>query len=157
MAGAMTWWRRLSQREQLLVAIMLVLLLGVGLWLGIVRPLAALRDDLTTRQTMADATLTDVTSMGRQIRTARATAGPQLPLLERVRTSADAAGLTLEQLEKAGDGSVTLRIAAVRSPALLGWLADLETRQGVVVDRLSATRNDDASLAVDIALRNRAA
>jgi general secretion pathway protein M len=153
----MTWWRRLSAREQVLVTIMLALLTGVGLWLGIVRPLAIWREDLAARQAAAEMALADVTGMAGQIRTARATTGPQLPLMERVRSSADAAGLTLEQLEKAGDGSVTLRIAAVRSPALLGWLADLETRQGVAVDRLSATRNDDASLAVDIALRNRAA
>ena len=82
---------------------------------------------------------------------------PPDPLLERVRLSGDAAGLTLEQLEKTGDGSVTLRIAAVRSPALLRWLAELESREAAVVERLSATRNEDASLAVDLALRSRAA
>lgn len=157
MAGATAWWRKLTRREQLLVAIMLALLLTVGLWLGVLRPLAALREDVIARQATAATALAEVTDMSRQIRAARATAAAQLPLLERVRSSADAAGLTLEQLEKAGDGSVTLRIGAVRSPALLGWLADLETRQGVVVERLSATRNEDASLAVDVALRNRAA
>lgn len=157
MAGATTWWRGLSRREQLLVTVMLVLLIVVGLWLGALRPLAALNADIAARQTAAEAALADVSSMGRQIRAARQAPLPAAPLLERVRLSGDAAGLTLEQLERAGDGSVTLRITAVRSPALLRWLAELETREGAIVERLSATRNEDASLAVDLALRSRAA
>lgn len=157
MAAAMTWWRGLTRREQLLVAIMMVLLVVVGLWLGVLRPLAALDADIAARQTAAELALADVSSMGRQIRAARQAPQASGPLLERVRLSGDAAGLTLEQLEKTGNGSVTLRIAAVRSPALLHWLAELESREAAVVERLSATRNEDASLAVDLALRARAA
>jgi general secretion pathway protein M len=157
MAGVMRWWTQLSRREQILVAVMLALLTGIGLWLGVLRPLAAMREEIATRQVAATAAIDEVTAMGRQIKSARAEAVPALPLLERVKVSADAAGLTLEQLQKAGDGSVTLRIAAVRSPALLGWLGELETRQGIIVERLSAVRNDDATLAVDLAFRNRSA
>lgn len=157
MAAALTWWRGLTRREQLLVTIMLGLLMVVGVWLGVLRPLAALDADIAGRQAAAESALADVGSMGRQIRAARQAPAAPGPLLERVRLSGDAAGLTLEQLEKAGDGSVTLRIAAVRSPALLRWLAELESREGAVVERLSATRNEDASLAVDLALRSRAA
>lgn len=157
MAAATIWWRGLTRREQLLLTLMLALLVGVGLWLGVLRPLAALDAELAARQAAAEAALADVGSMGRQIRAARQAPEATGPLLERVRISGDAAGLTLEQLEKAGDGSVTLRIAAVRSPALLRWLAELESREGAVVERLSATRNEDASLAVDLALRSRAA
>jgi general secretion pathway protein M len=157
MAAVTIWWRGLTRREQILITVMLVLLAVVGLWLGVLRPLAALDAGIAARQAAAETALTEVNSMGRQIRAARQAPAASAPLLERVRLSGDAAGLTLDQLEKAGDGSISLRIAAVRSPALLRWLAELEAREGAVVERLSATRNEDASLAVDLALRSRAA
>ena len=158
MAPAMAWWRTISPRERVLVALMLVMLFAVLGWLAIVRPLAIAHGDAQGRQITAQAALDDVNRMSVEIRAIRATrlatisggARPDLPLLEHVRFSADVAGMTVERLEKAADGGVSLRIPAVRSTALLGWLALLEGNEGLVVERLSAARNDDESLAVDL-------
>jgi type II secretory pathway component PulM len=46
-----------------------------------------------------------------------------------------------------------LQIAAVKPPVLLRWIAEIETRDGVIVERASISRNEDMSVAVELALR----
>jgi type II secretory pathway component PulM len=62
------------------------------------------------------------------------------------------AGVTLAANVAAGDARTELTITAIRSPALLAWLGDLQTRDGLRVDRVQATRNSDGTLAATVVL-----
>lgn len=150
------WWRDRSPREQVLLAVTGVLLLLVIAWLGILRPLASARTAAEARHAAAVTALADVNAMATGIRRAekRTAATRDTPLIERISRRAAETGLTTERLETSGDGRVTVRINAVRPPVILRWLADLESRDGIIIDRVAINRNDDATLAVDLALRN---
>lgn len=155
MALIQPWWRDRSGREQWLIGFMVALLAVVVLWLVVMRPLAAARASAEARLTAATVGRADVAAMSGAIRTAEARTAPgrAIPLVEQVSQRAAAAGLTIETLQATGDGRVTLRIAAVRPPAILGWIAEIEARDGMIVDRAAMTPNSDATVAVDLTLR----
>lgn len=150
------WWRDRSERERWLIGAMGVILVLVVLWLGIFRPIAAARDAAIARHAAAVAGLGEVQAMTGAIRRAeqRGAAARSVPLVELVSRRATEAGLSSETLETTGDGRVTMRIAAVRPTAILRWLAEVESRDGIIVERAGMTRNDDATVAVELSLRS---
>jgi general secretion pathway protein M len=149
------WWKERSQREQWLLGLMGGLLLVVLLWLGAWRPAVAARQDAMARHGAAVLALGQVRAMAGEIRAAEARGGAAqgLPLIELITQRAQAAGLTMERLESPGDGVVEARIGAVRPAVLLGWLSGLEGNDAIIIDRLSISRNADASVAVNLTLR----
>lgn len=155
MALLLPWWRDRSAREQWLVGGMAVLMLVVFTWLAILRPVEAARARAEARLAAAVAGLGDVRALTPLIRAAQARSGPlqSIPLVELISRRASEAGLTVEAMQTSGDGRVTLRIAAVRPVALLRWIAEIETRDGVVVERVALTRNADATIAADLVFR----
>lgn len=157
MALAMPWWRDRSGREQLLLSLMAALVVIVIGWLGIIRPLAIARDAAIERLATSQRDLGDVRAMTPAIRAAEKRANPVggVPTLERIRERVSAAGLTVERLASDGDGRVTMRVPAVKPAILLRWIADIETRDAIIVDRLAISRNGDATVAADIAFRDR--
>ncbi len=155
MALLLPWWRDRSTREQWLIGAAAALFVAIMLWLGIARPLAAARAAAATRLATATTALAEVQAMTPAIRAAEARAprSSDMPLIELVSQSAAAAGLTTEALAGSGDGLVSLRIAAVRPPALLAWLGALAQQQGVIAERIELKRNSDATIAADLVLR----
>ncbi len=154
MATFLPWWRDRSLREQWLVGVMAMLLVVVIAWLGIIRPLAQARATAATRHAAAVMALGDVHAMAGAIRRAEGRrSNSSVPLIELVSGRATEAGLTTERMDTGDAGQVTTRIAAIKPSALLRWIANLETRDGVVVDRLNMTRNDDETIAADLTLR----
>ena len=156
MAVLMPWWRDRTLRERWLLAIMAVLLAGLLLWLGALRPLAAAREAAQARGQRALASLAQVERQAQSIRTAAGRPASTMPLAEQVSARLSAAGLAAEQLSASGDGRVSVRLAAVRAPVLLGWLAALQAGDGLIVERLDARRNSDGSVMADISLRRAA-
>ena len=154
MALFLPWWRDRSPREQVLLAIMAVMLASVILWLGVLRPLAGAGDRAAVRHATAVSTLGEVRSLTGAIRAAEARRRPgnDTPPLERVRASASAAGLTLDTLERNGAGEVNARIAAIKPAPLLRWIADLEVRDGITTTLLASNRNADQTLSVTLTL-----
>jgi general secretion pathway protein M len=154
MALILPWWRDRSPREQVLLGIMAGLLLVITLWLGVLRPLAAAGDRAAARHATAVAALGEVRSLTGAIRAAEARRRPasDTPMLERVRASASAAGLTLDALESSGAGQVSLRISAIKPVPLLRWIADLEQRDGITTISLATNRNADQTLAATLTL-----
>ena len=152
------WWRQRTRREQWLIAILAVLLVMVIVWLGLLRPLAMARAEAAGRHDRAQAALLRVQAMTAPIADAerRSRAARGTPLAEAIGRSAEAAGLTLASLES-NAGAATLRIAAVRPVALIGWLARLEQADGLIIDRMTASRNPDATVAVMLVVRRGAA
>ena len=155
MAATMLWWRGRSRREQLLLAGMAALFALIVGWLGIVRPLAAARTGAADRLELAQSDLAEVKALTRTIRIAeaRAPVANAAPTIEIIRQRVADAGLTADNLAGGDDGRVTLRVAAVKPAALLRWIADLEARDAIRLDRLSVTRNGDATVAAELAFR----
>ena len=155
MQAVRTWWRERTGREQMLLGIMLVLAAGIIGWFGVVQPLRVARTDAAERLERANADLADITAKSTSIRTAeaRGRVDASSPLLESVRVRATDAEIPVDALVANGEGAVTLRIAAIKPAALLGWIADLEVRDGIAVDRLVLTPNADATVAAELGLR----
>ena len=138
MNAIQSWWRELSMRERVLVAIMGVLFAIVIVWLGIARPVEGALENARTRQAEAldrnvaiRAKVKALQAMPPQA--AGATTGP---LDQIVGQSAGEEGFTLERTQAQGDGRVEIAIASARPTALFGWLAKLEA-QGVAVETLT--------------------
>jgi type II secretory pathway component PulM len=121
----------------------------------VLRPLAAGRAAAAARHDRAATALADVQRMGLAIRAAEARAGAarSLPVVERVAARASAAGLTIGSLDADGAAGAVLVIPAVRPQPLLAWLVGIERDDGLVIESLNITRNDDASVAAQITLR----
>ncbi len=155
MALIQPWWRDRSGREQIMLLMMAALLVVIIGWLGVLRPLASARAAATERLAAAEGALGDVRAMTVAIRAAEARARPAstTPVIERIGSRITEAGLTAERLASDSDGRVTMRVPAVKPAILLRWIADIESRDAIIVDRLAITRNGDATVAADLAFR----
>lgn len=155
MALILPWWRDRSVREQWLVGIMAALLVVVVAWLGVIRPVGAARANAEARHDAAEQALGDVRVMTGEIRSAEQRGRPSqaVPLVELVSRRASEAGLTTERMETSGDGRVMVQIGAVRPMPLLRWLGEIEARDGIVIDQMTAGRNADATISVTLSLR----
>ncbi|WP_106640062.1 type II secretion system protein GspM [Allosphingosinicella vermicomposti] len=144
------WWTSRTLREQrMLLGLALALGLTLG-WLLIVRPLADARTDVLRRYEVAITQLAETRARAAVIRSLNSTAAPVSsgPVAAVVSGAATDAGFTIARLDSGADGSATLSIAAVRPQAFFAWIAELEARRGVAVQRLSATTNTDQTLSV---------
>ncbi len=150
-------WQAFSPRERGLIAVAAALALAVLLWLAILRPLAATRAAAEARLATATLDVAAVTAMTAAIRAAeaRVPAGGEMPLPELAARRIAEAGLSAEPVQALPDGAVALRIAAVRAPVLLAWLATRERDDALVIERARLRRNGDATIAADVVLRRR--
>lgn len=147
-------WIALSRRERVLIVLMLALAGGILLWLAVWRPFEAARAD--AEQRLATAISTN-RAIGEDLATLRSlpvrNVGRQRVDEALVRETADAAGLTLDRLDRGPDGRLSLAIGSVRSGAFLGWIAGLEAR-GVQVESVEMTPGaTPATLTVQAQLR----
>ncbi len=151
-------WRERTPREQRLLLVMVGLLLAVALWLGILRPLSLALAAQTERHAEAVVALAELRAAAADLERLGAGGGParDVPLATLLGRRAEEAGISLARLEGEGRDRANLDVAAVRAPAFFGWLQQLEQRDGLVVRRLDARRNEDGSLAVQLALEGAA-
>lgn len=151
------WWRQRSAREQRLLLVMLALVALVVTWAGVIRPLGDRLADARERHARAVLALAAARDQAEAIaaieRAARPPQGLAVP--ELVSRAAADAGFTAAAIMPEGPARVTVAIGAVRAQAFFGWVADLQRRDGLIVDRLSARTNSDATLAVELTLRGR--
>ena len=151
-AGLAIWWQGLSRRERAMLALLAALALPILTWLMALRPLAAARAVAEVRLLAAQRDLVAVRAAAPALRTAEDRAiGTAAPALERVREAVAGAGLVADTLGQEEDGRLTLRIAAARGPVLLRLIAGLEA-EGLVVQALSASRNEDSSVTASLSL-----
>jgi general secretion pathway protein M len=146
------WWRGLTRREQLLLMAASTLFVLVFGWLGIIKPLQNAGADTAARLTAATADLGEIKALTPMIRSAEARARGAMAAstIDTIRSRIAEAGLTAEGIVDDGTGRVTLRIPAIKPAALLKWIADVETIDGVIVDKLEITRNGDATVAAEL-------
>lgn len=138
-ANAKERWSALSGREKGFVAVMLVLLAGVLLWLGVVRPVTRGLDAARGRQAAA---LDRYAAIKARVDALKSLAGnrpPRIdaPLAQLIGSSAAERGFTLERNQDLGNGRVSVAVGSGRPAAVFGWIAELEA-SGVRVETLSA-------------------
>lgn len=136
------WWAGRARREQILLAFMLALLLGVVLWMGVWRPsqsglrAAALANaDAVERHGDILRKTRWLKQGGDRKAAPNATQGAIEPIITQ---SAAEAGFTPDRVQAQGAERVEITIASARSTALLGWIVALE-QQGVVVEKAMIT------------------
>lgn len=143
-------WDGRTRREQQMLMGMALLATAVVLWLGVIRPLNAWRDEAGRERARAEAERVEVrNALVRLAPAAGGARGADVQGLEPVlQQTATAAGLELTTGMDAS-GRLGFRIARASSAAVFGWLAALETTHGLQPASLGVVENADASLQVE--------
>lgn len=157
-ASLSTWWRARSRREQMLLLVLFVLFGITFAWLLVIRPLGDSLAHARERHSAAVIALGEARAGAAAIgRLERERRGSPAGAVERAVTeSASAAGFQLSRIQGEGTGKVSLAIEAARPQALFAWVSEMETRNGLIVERLTANANSDKSLSAQITFRARA-
>jgi general secretion pathway protein M len=145
------WWQDRSSREQQLIGLMLALLAGTILWLGVWRPITALRTSAQADARAAATRLAQARAHAAAIAARPAAAGGRLADLISQRLAQ--AGLQAARMDAAGDGQLVVELAAINGRLLLGWATALEQRDGLVIEQLEASRNPDQSVRARLLVR----
>jgi general secretion pathway protein M len=151
------WWRDRTDREQRLLILLGIIAVPMLLWLAVIRPFGHLIDHQRLQRDEAERMLGDVRAMSAELDHIRQQQiqGLPGPLPAAVRASAEGAGFTVARAEaEDGDGAI-LAIDAARAQPFFTWLATAQARHGLIVTRLTARPNSDATLAVSVSLRRR--
>lgn len=148
MALLRPWWHDRTARERALLIGLAAVLGLLLLWLTVLRPLASARARAEMRLQAAAAELGEARALATAIRSAQArtAANAAVPLPGLIEQRLGSAGITAGTIEAQGDGSIRLVIAAVKAPVLIAWLAALEQRDGLVVERAAIAANADPSV-----------
>ncbi|MEH6687746.1 MAG: type II secretion system protein M [Halopseudomonas sabulinigri] len=147
-----SWRAGLAPRERMILLAGSVLLLVLAGWVGVWEPLIAGRAELkqevrtlSAERLWMEQVVDDVRRRSRmQKGSSNAAGGSVLTLVE---VSANAAGLksALSRVQPEGQGA-RLSFDQVGMDALLGWLADLEQRQGLQVTQLAFDVSDTTGM-----------
>jgi general secretion pathway protein M len=129
----------------------------VLVWLLLVRPLGDSLSAARERHAEAARELAEARAQAALISSLeRASPGPQQePVDVLISRSATEAGFPIARLEREGSNQATLVLGSVRPQAFFGWLGQMESSRGLIVERLSATTNSDQTLSVQVTLRAR--
>ncbi len=146
----MRWWQSRSERERLMLGVMIALMAAVFVWLAVLRPLAAARVAAEARHEAAvsDAGATRARIAAVQSLTAKAPEALGAPLPEFLRGSAGQAGFGNAVVDSAGNGRARLTIPSAKAAVLLGWIDQLDAR-GVFIERATIRTNSDATVALE--------
>jgi general secretion pathway protein M len=150
------WWSLRTTREQRMLLAMAAVIAVTLAWLAIVRPMDDALADARARHMRAVLDVARAEDQADRVRILERATPPPLTgsLVQTIETKATAAGFTKARVTANG-GQASITIEAVRSQAFFGWITDLERRDGLVVERLTARTNADATLAVEATLRER--
>jgi len=138
------WWAGLAPRERRILVLGAVALCLILAWIAVWEPLlqgrSALRSDvarLSAEAVWMEQVADDVRRRARLEQRAPALPGAGGSVLTLIEVSANAAGLrsALTRVQPEGEGA-RLIMDAVGFDALMGWLAELELRQGLRVSEL---------------------
>lgn len=141
---AKAWFAGRTRRERTLLTILAIVAAGVGLW-SAYRVALAVREAAQDRYVRA----AELSALAGSL----ADAGPAsgAPVEDRVRASAEAAGLTVAR-HKTEAGVFTVYLEAVEAPRAFCWLATLEG-EGLRPAALTVLREDDGTVQVEAGFR----
>lgn len=153
MMGQLTdWWRGRSQREQILLGIMIALFLIVFGWLAILRPIEAGLATAKKDNALAVERLERVRRDASALKSKMVYAADTAQAI--VSRSANEAGFSPTRLDPQPGNRVIIALSSAKPIALIKWLKALDA-QGVLVEQISLRPNSDTTLAVDATLRAR--
>jgi general secretion pathway protein M len=142
-------WGTRSRREQIMLAVMaLVILLVVG-WYGVMVPLNGAVDASNARLAKAGEQFAQLDAAARA-GGLPVTAGQ--PLQAIVDASAAAAGLTIARRREEADGRLTVWLTGADPGLMMGWLSSLARAQGIAVSEMTASRSEGGLLEAQITL-----
>lgn len=145
--AARLWWTGRTEREQLLLAVMIAALVAVLGWYGVAMPLGSAAD---AAQVRVDKAATQLVTLRRLAPAAsRAAAGGAAPQAV-VEAAASRVGLPIARHRQDADGRFTVWIAAIDAKILLPWTAALEREGAVKVTEFTASRLDNGLIEAEI-------
>ncbi|HEY0446639.1 MAG TPA: type II secretion system protein GspM [Allosphingosinicella sp.] len=151
------WWRTRTLREQRLLLAMFGLSAVVLAWLLVIRPLNDALSRARERHGEAVLQLAEARAQVRTVAGLEQSAAPPLtaPLDTLLNQSATEAGFPVARVDREGVNQATLVVPAVRPQAFFGWVGQMEARERLIVERLTATTNSDQTLSVTVTFRAR--
>ncbi|EAQ99077.1 type II secretion system protein GspM [Congregibacter litoralis] len=143
------WFERYTLREQLALLAMALVVTLYLLGVFVIQPLGQARADLAARNTATAEALLRVDAMATEIRALEDTEGStrgtrSANLSASLNQSAGRYALRVSRLQPNSQGSVQLRFESAPLDALLRWIHELETTQGLRVDDLSLSQTSTA-------------
>lgn len=147
------WFTALSRREQILIAILGVLVALTLTFYGIYRPLYTAATAAKTRHYEVTMQAGRIKAKLNSLNDPAAQTRPVIAAALHLFIASEAAerGFTLERNQANGDDRTQITIASARAPAFLSWIADLETR-GILVEDLVTRRMDNGTITVSAIL-----
>lgn len=144
------WWAGLEQRERWMVMAAVALILVVGVWGLIWKPLSEHREALQARVTSTESTFAWMQqARDEALKLKRQTAGSSRPndsrsLFAIVDTSSRQFQVNgaIQRIEPDGKNGVNLRMEGVEFDRLMMWLGQLARNSGISTARATLTRND---------------
>ncbi|WP_439105939.1 type II secretion system protein GspM [Congregibacter sp.] len=145
------WFERYTLREQLALLAMAFAVMVYILAMFVIAPLGRARDELSARNLATAEILQRVDIMATEIKSLEGTQsngrGTQpANLSASLNQSALRYALSVSRLQPNSQGSVQLRFESAPLDALLRWIHELETVQGLQVDDLSLSQTSSAGV-----------
>lgn len=138
------WWNGRTARERWMLGVLAVLVLGVALWAGVLKPVRAWGERAADEHARALETKASVDRALAEIATLKSRPVPRAaqPLDALIGDTAAAAGLSIARLEPDPAGGVHVAIEDGQAGAVFPWIAKLQTEQGVAARSLTVLKED---------------
>jgi type II secretory pathway component PulM len=145
------WFEAYPLREQLALLLMAAVIVIYILVLFVFRPLGQAKSELAARNVATAEVLQRVDVMAAEIRSLRnadsgRSSAPAANLSATLNDSANRYQLRVSRLQPNSRGAVQLRFESAPLEALLRWLHDLESRQGLLLEELSLSQTSSAGV-----------
>ncbi|MDB5687561.1 MAG: ral secretion pathway protein [Rhizorhabdus sp.] len=150
------WWHDRTRAEQIVLLIASIAI-SMLLWHSVGRPFIHVLKREEVRRDAAGRMLADVRALAIELDQVRGRPTQNLgnPLPAAIRADAEAAGFSVARVVDEGEDDAILVLDGVPSQPFFAWVAAAEQRRGLVVTRLTARFNGDATLAVSASLHRR--
>ncbi len=138
------WFARLSQREQLSLLVMGLALVAYLLYMLVWSPLDRRRDQLEGQNRGVAESLQRVDAMVSEIIKLRDDGprpGQRRNLTSLINQSTTQRQLQVSRLQPNSRGEIQVRLESAAFDAMLAWLYDLESREGLLVREVSITQS----------------
>lgn len=145
MSQAAAWWDGRTLREQRMLMMMAVAVAGVLIWLLVVRPVWAWREEAADARVVAEADLAMVEAAASRLSGSSASSDVDVSAV--VAEVAGVTGLT-PVMGMSADGGLGFSLTNVSSTAAFGWLGALHERKVEAVT-LNVVENADATLSLE--------
>lgn len=137
------WFEQFDQREQLSLLILGLVVFVYLLYMLVWSPLDARRDALAQQNQAVSASLTRVDAMVSellQMRESGATRGTRRNLMTVINESTGRLELPVSRLQPNSRGEIQVRLESASFDDFLGWLYEMEYKEGLLVREVSITQ-----------------